>query len=251
MENGWSFTKDFIDTFLDNYDFRASVAYSGLGANRAVDTMYGTMLPIGTVVLNGSLNNYQLHFEANEIPPVHPEAFWSITPYDTNSRLVANDIQRYSIGSRDSLVYNEDGSLDIFLRKDDPGEWKTNNWQPIPDGIFGLIIRLYWPGQPVIEKEWVCPPVTLLPRILSRNVSGIENKVLDGNGQAGIYPNPASDVLYLNSPAQEVFISNITGQLVYRKSNVSSIPLDGWGTGLYVISVKTADGQKQYKFKKQ
>jgi hypothetical protein len=62
-----------------------------------------------------------------------------------------------------------------------------------------------------------------------------------------IYPNPATDVIHINSAAQmnEIEIYNYTGQKVYS-SNVDNrnfnISTTGLATGMYVIKIKSAEG---------
>jgi hypothetical protein len=71
-----------------------------------------------------------LHFEKDELPPV--EAFWSITMYDAEGFQVANPLERFAIGDRDDLTYNADGSLDIYMQHESPGDDKASNWLPAP-----------------------------------------------------------------------------------------------------------------------
>ena len=49
----------------------------------------------------------QDHFAAGELPPA--DAFWSITMYDEHGFQAANPINRFVIGDRDRLAYNNDG----------------------------------------------------------------------------------------------------------------------------------------------
>ena len=102
-------------------------------------------------------HKYVLHFETP--PPV--DAFWSITMYDTpNFYLVANPINRYSIGDRTKgLKYNDDGSLDIYIQHESPGPDKESNWLPAPVGRFRPILREYQPHPEALDGTWVVPPI--------------------------------------------------------------------------------------------
>jgi hypothetical protein len=100
-----------------------------------------------------------LHFDKDALPPV--EAFWSITMYDAQGFQVANSLDRFAIGDRDDLVYNEsDGSLDIYIQPEPPSDAdKVANWLPSPAaGNFGVTMRLYTPrakaldGRPAVMK---------------------------------------------------------------------------------------------------
>ena len=64
--------------------------------------------------------SYTIRFEQR--PPV--DAFWSITMYDVPEFfLVANPIDRYSIGDRTpGLRHDDDGALTLVLQRDDPGD---------------------------------------------------------------------------------------------------------------------------------
>ena len=101
---------------------------------------------------------YQIHFDADQIPPVN--AFWSLTAYNEDEFLVENDLNRFALGDRDDLKYNEDGSLDFYIQTNPPSEDKMKNWLPIPkSGAFYLTLRLYWPKEKVLRGEWKIPSV--------------------------------------------------------------------------------------------
>jgi hypothetical protein len=70
-----------------------------------------------------------------------------------------NPIHRFVIGDRNSLKKNADGSLDIFIQKDDPGNGKKANWLPTPNGPFNLLLRVYWPNEEMTTGNWQTPPV--------------------------------------------------------------------------------------------
>ena len=71
---------------------------------------------------------FVLHFTKAEIPPVN--AFWSMTLYDADGYFVANPINRYAIGDRDRLTFNEDGSLDIYIQAARPSEGRVRELAP-------------------------------------------------------------------------------------------------------------------------
>ncbi len=101
---------------------------------------------------------YELHL--TELPPV--DAFWSLTMYDAREfYLVANPIDRYSIGDRTpGLKYGADGSLTIYLQKDSPGADKESNWLPSPqDGAFRPIMRMYQPKQEILDGSYLLPAI--------------------------------------------------------------------------------------------
>ncbi|MGO1041945.1 DUF1254 domain-containing protein [Clostridioides difficile] len=97
----------------------------------------------------------------NELPPV--SQFWSLTMYlFKNAFLVDNEIDRYSIGDcTKGLVYNEDGSLIIYIQNKRPkDENKIANWLPSPTEKFYITLRLYGPREDAICGKWLPPVVT-------------------------------------------------------------------------------------------
>jgi len=156
--NGWMVITEGIGSYGINYDFRAFIAFIGLGANLAVDAVYpSTSLDSDGNPIDGT-NNYVLHFEKNKIPPVN--AFWSITAYNSKDFLIENPIDRFALGDRDNLTFNEDGSLDIYIQNSDPKGDKTSNWLPsTQEGLTNLTLRLYWPKESAFDGTWVVPAV--------------------------------------------------------------------------------------------
>ena len=155
--NGWSVGKG-LGSYGTDYLVRAMVAYNGLGANLDADAIYpASSTDADGDVYDGSKHSYVLHFEKGETPPSH--AFWSLTMYNSEGFLCANPINRFAIGDRNPLKENADGSVDIYIQKDSPGKSKENNWLPAPDGPFNLLLRIYWPGEEVINGSWLPPGV--------------------------------------------------------------------------------------------
>ena len=153
----WSILLDNIGSYGTDYTQRAVVAMSLLGANIPQDSVYGYNFVDRTgKSLNGS-NNYIIHFNSGQLPPVN--AFWSITLYNTEGFLVENLLNRYAISPHlGKLNYNPDGSLDIFVQNASPGEKMESNWLPSPKSLFNLMLRMYWPKSPVLSRHWQ-PPV--------------------------------------------------------------------------------------------
>ena len=155
--NGWQMNTDTMGVYGTYYLKRAIVAMVGLGANLPEDAVYP--LNIGDSEgkpLSGG-DRYVLRFAKSEIPPV--EAFWSITMYDKDGFPTANAINRYAIGDRDALKFNDDGSLDIHVQHASPGAGKESNWLPAPAGAFNLTMRLYAPKAAVLDGRWAPPAV--------------------------------------------------------------------------------------------
>ena len=157
--NGWRYSVN-LGVYGTDYLLRAYTTSVGLGANRPQDAVY----PLSDADSKrrpyiGSAR-YVLHFDKEQMPPVN--GFWSLTMYDEKYFFVPNAIQRYSIGPRDQLKPNADGSVDLYLQKTSPGKEKDSNWLPAPAGRFVLIMRLYWPKEAVLDGSWRVPAVKKL-----------------------------------------------------------------------------------------
>ena len=156
LSNGWSQVKGLGEYGVD-YQKRALVAYMGFGASLEKDVLYPTAsIDISGQKLKGD-KNYILHFDADEIPSV--KAFWSLTAYDAQSRLVENKFKRYSVGSLRKLKFNRDGSLDIYLQHNKPSKEFESNWLPTPKGEFDVTARLFWPNEETLDPNWSMPPI--------------------------------------------------------------------------------------------
>ncbi|WP_084524263.1 DUF1254 domain-containing protein [Nocardia inohanensis] len=150
--NGWQTVRKNIGDYGTDYSTRAIIAFLGLGANLPQDAIY----PVTSVdQQNARLNsdrNYVLHFDAGRIPPVH--GFWSVTMYDPKGYFVANPINRFAVRG-DRLTKNADGSIDIWIQRENPGQDREANWLPAPaSGDFNLTMRTYWPDQKIVDGEW-------------------------------------------------------------------------------------------------
>jgi len=161
--NGWVFT---TKTGLYGIDYlgRALVTAIGLGANRPQDAVYPTSEAGADGKPYLGTDRYVLHFEKGQLPPA--KAFWSITMYDADYFFVANPLSRYTVSSRDELVENADGSVDLYFQHESPGPEKEANWLPAPADRFLLMLRLYWPSEmppSILDGTWKPPAVTRAP----------------------------------------------------------------------------------------
>lgn len=156
LRNGWTINWE-VGRYGANYGLRAVRAWMGLGASAPEDAIEPmTHLDGGGHPLNGA-NRYVLHFDKGKTPPT--EAFWSLAMYNDKRAPVANPLNRYAIGDRDSLRFNADGSLDLYLQNESPGRDKESNWLPAPKENFALILRVYWPKQQLLDRSWTPPGI--------------------------------------------------------------------------------------------
>ncbi len=154
---GWLLPAANIGDYGTDYDFRAQVAVVGLGANTPEEAIYPTGITDAAGDLFDGSSDYRLTFPPGESPPAR--YFWSLTMYDTDGYLVANPIDRYSLGpSHPPLVRRPDGSIVIAIQGDEPTEPRVN-WLPSPDAGFRLNLRLYGPSKAARTGRWRPPGV--------------------------------------------------------------------------------------------
>jgi hypothetical protein len=157
IRNGWMIMSDGVGVFGNAYVKRAIIARLGLGANPPEDAIYPILQTDAHGAPLDGANRYAIHFDAGELPPA--DAFWSITVYDAQGYQVGNELDRFAIGDRDDLVYNADGSLDVYLQHERPADELLANWLPAPAGPLGVTMRIYEPRQELFSGAWVPPPV--------------------------------------------------------------------------------------------
>ena len=157
IANGWSMNTDTMGVYGNYYLKRAIVTQLGLGANLPEDAIYPLNLADDTGKPLDGANNYVLHFDKGQTPPV--DAFWSVTLYDLKGFQVANALNRFAVSSWMPFKYNSDGSLDLYFQNGSPGPDKEANWLPAPKGPFNLTMRLYAPKSDALTGKWNPPPV--------------------------------------------------------------------------------------------
>jgi len=159
-------TRDFLtESAKKNYDLdnfyipRAVASHMGLYGNSGTEASYPSyIMESPGVPYNASENKYTLTFKKDELPPV--DAFWSFSMYDGRTQLfIHNKLDRYLLNSNNEYVYNNDGSVVLYIQKDSPGKELEPNWLPAPDGPFYCFMRLYGPKKEALSGEWVSPPL--------------------------------------------------------------------------------------------
>ena len=154
--NGWRMMTENIGNYGTDYLMRACVELIGLGANLPEDAIYPLLYTDADDKPFTGENRYTWHMQSGELPPVN--AFWSLTLYDAEGFQVANELNRFAIGDRDTLAFNDDGSLDIQIQHDKPDQG-TSNWLPTPAGGFNLCARLYYPKPEALNGTWKPPAI--------------------------------------------------------------------------------------------
>ena len=161
-DNGWIVMPKDMANYGTDYVTRAGMALVGLGAILPVDIQYPTAFDDGENKPLDAASRYVLHFDKGQTPPTN--VGWSISMYDPQGYYVPNGINRYNLAAWMPLTYNPDGSLDIYFQSASPGAGKESNWLPTPSrGPFNLVVRDFWPKEPMLNGTYKVPPVRKTP----------------------------------------------------------------------------------------
>lgn len=149
-------------------DERASWFYEAVGVTVG---MMGRTVGAGQVYLETSKDGngqwldggkyYTLH-----VPKDAPVAqFWSFTVYDNESRCLIDTGSYPDRSSRDDIVKNTDGSVDLYFGPTPPAGKPATNWiKTLPKKGWFTYFRLYGPTQPYFDKTWALPDIEVLKR---------------------------------------------------------------------------------------
>ncbi len=161
LVQGWQTPPDLLGRYGTAYNIRAVVALVGLGANLPEDAIYpSARVDAEGKALDGA-HRYRIRFAPGQWPPAR--AFWSVTAYGADDFLLDVPQGRHSVGSRDPLVANADGSIDLLVQAEPPPPGLRANWLPVRAGErFTLTARLYWPQVEALQGRWRMPAVERL-----------------------------------------------------------------------------------------
>jgi hypothetical protein len=106
-------------------------------------------------------NTYIIHYTPEELAIKHVDAYWSLTMLSIPEfRVVPNELKRYNLNNISELVYEEDGSLKLYIASVLPEGAPKSNWLPSPKGKnFVMNHRLYVPKKEVISGEYYVPEI--------------------------------------------------------------------------------------------
>ncbi|MCK5477350.1 MAG: DUF1254 domain-containing protein [Methylococcales bacterium] len=107
---------------------------------------------------NGNILYGEKNYKVSLPADAPAKDFWSMVAYDpqTRSELQIPGGTRYPSknNKRDKLVYNKDGSVDLYFGPKAP-KGKEANWtETVPGKAWFAILRLYGPLQPWFDKKW-------------------------------------------------------------------------------------------------
>lgn len=150
---------EFLQENVRLLDARTCFFYLATGITPAMSAkMVGAGSQYGAATFDGDRNylhgskNYSLH-----LPPNIPvKTFWSLIPYDTQTRSVLQTDQRDTALSSEAgtVKSNPDGSVDIYFGPKAPTGRESNWIQTVPGKGWFTILRLYSPLEPWFDKTW-------------------------------------------------------------------------------------------------
>lgn len=156
--NGWDMNLDpRMGRFGTHYEFRARIALTRLGMPLMEDAVFPEAKIDGDNEPLSGQHKYILHFNKGQDPP--SRALWSLTAYGANQQLSGNAFNQYKIDNKMELLYNGDGSLDIYIQNEAPAGNRKKNWLPTPRGLFTIQSRIYWPESRMLNGQWAMPVI--------------------------------------------------------------------------------------------
>jgi hypothetical protein len=155
--NGWNRSLHNAEWGVDYFN-RTGTARSNMFDNRPNETQYFyTDYDASGEQLNSS-KGYTVTFAAGQEPPVN--GFWSLSIYDTDHFFAENELNRFSLGTKNAdLQRNQDGSLTLYVSATPPDDAPQSNWLPAPGGNFSLYIRAYWGKDAILDGTWQPPEI--------------------------------------------------------------------------------------------
>ncbi len=144
--------------FYDQLDQRAEWFYEAVSTSKGMVT---TTPGVGSIYLANYTDksgnwleggkSYTLHVPPN--PPA--EQFWSVAVYSWDTRtLIDNEQKKSALSSRQDLIKNADGSVDLNFGPTAP-KGKEKNWvQTIPGQGWWVYLRFYAPTKAYFDKSW-------------------------------------------------------------------------------------------------
>jgi hypothetical protein len=95
---------------------------------------------------------YRVNIPAN----VPAKDFWSVVVYDPQTRSELQTSQPFPSknNKRDNLIFNRDGSVDLYFGPKAPAGKEANWIASVPGKGWFTIFRLYGPLEPWFDKTW-------------------------------------------------------------------------------------------------
>ena len=148
-----------------NIDRRAAFAYAAIGMSPAMVTKIvgggsqylWTPRDADGEYLDGA-NSYRLHIPAG----IPVKNFWSVVVYDTESRSMLRNSQKFPACSADPEI-NADGSIDLYFGPKAPAAHEKNWIETLPGKGWFPLFRFYGPLEPFFDKSWKPGDIEKIP----------------------------------------------------------------------------------------
>jgi hypothetical protein len=147
-------------------DERTSWFYEAVGVSVG---MMGRAVGVGQVYLEAAKDSQGHWLDGAKtyrlkVPKDVPVAqFWSVTVYDNESRCFVKSGVPPDRSSRDPIVTNADGSVDLTFGPAVPAGTPESNWiKTLPGKGWFSYFRLYGPTQTYFERSWVLPDIEVI-----------------------------------------------------------------------------------------
>ena len=148
------------------FDERTSWFYEAVGVSVG---MMGRAVGVGQVYLEAAKDGQGRWLDGGRIyrltvPNDVPVAqFWSVTVYDNETRCFVNTGMPPDRSSRDAIVTNADGTVDITFGPAPPAGLPESNWIKTPPGKgWFSYFRLSGPTQASFDRSWVLADIQLI-----------------------------------------------------------------------------------------
>jgi len=160
--DGWQVITG-LGRYEGNWMLRSVVARVGLGALVPEEALYyRTSVDSTGRPLDGN-EVYVLDFASSEAGWPPAGAFWSVTPYHSDTLLlVDNPIDLYQLGDRVHPRQCFNGAEASILISGRQGFADVRNgqfWLPAPTGSFDIVLRGYEPSEDMISGQWMPPAI--------------------------------------------------------------------------------------------
>jgi hypothetical protein len=137
------------------YFYKASATSAGVlgGATHRDQSCLGTYHDARGRALDGG-RTYRLR-----VPPDPPaRELWSLSIYDAEQRCLINNGRNVAVrSSRDGLLQNADGSIDLCIGPSIPRDNETNWIATVPGRAWFAYFRLYQPLEPFFARKFELP----------------------------------------------------------------------------------------------
>lgn len=144
-------------------DERSAWFYEAVGVTVG---MMGRTVGAGQVYLKSAKDRNDQWLDGGKhymlrVPKDAPVAqFWSFTIYDIESRCLVNSGSFPDRSSRDDIVKNADGTVDLYFGPTPPTGKSKKNWiKTLPNRGWLTYFRLYGPTQSYFDRTWVLPDI--------------------------------------------------------------------------------------------